>query len=998
MRKYFIIVFLILSNLILVYSQVSQITNFFPQSPNSTAFAINGKIPVNMYKGTPSLSIPLFSNSIGGKPFEISLNYNVKSVKPEIIPTWTGLGWNLEVGGTISRIVNGGVDEVYQNNIPPYNKFSYLDNYSTLDNPSWASQQALQTYSQNNLQYIASNEWGVVPGPDEFILNFCGITGSFYLNEKGQWIGRTRDGRTFKITYGYKYDFKLNEKAILGGDYIAPKTTTIKRILYGFTIIFDDGTEAVFGNDDNALEFTSTDENIDTFNPQVFVSNWYLKEIKFTDNKKILFSYVRDERAVFLNNKGGYVFYNKKDAGPWTNNSSSGGNLNQIGTNRLHNTYLDKIEGEDFIIRFNKSLSNQKEYGDFDYAIGTWGGFYTHHMSSYRNFKHWYKLDNISIEDKMGHVVKSILFNYNNIPSDRLLLNELIINGIEKYKFLYNAQKLPDYLSTSTDEWGYYNGNTLLSSNTSNLSPEQLRDFLKNNYPQSKAPSLSFSRASTLEQVIYPTGGSTYFTYELNTYSKYGEKEITQSPLKISSTANDEFAGGLRIQKIKSCNENNNCFQKNYSYLNDDGRSSGILPYKPLYIIEGSEVSPNLSFWEWSSHSYQRLKDEDNSIGYSKVTEIDDNGGKKETYFTNFDNSDFNDTAGIAYFGWNNIGMYKQLPYTSFSLMRGKPSREILYSSTKKISETTYSYLKHIDYIKSYTFSYKQFGQQFSNPPFVLLDGITYGSLLDAHYVNFNTSFLNQKKTIFENVETTEQNFYNYIYNVPTLTWTTQSDGNVYKTNYKYAFDISNQAMMNAYMVGIPISIDNKLNDKTISKIEVLYPLSLPTVATGSLILPLSSLSYDIQNNTPSTEVTYNKYDSKGNIQQYTTKDGIPTSVVWGYNNTQPIAKVQGATYAQLVSLGLITAIVDASDQDAANPANEPALITALDNFRKNSGLSAYQISTYTYDPLIGVTSITPPSGIREVYIYDTANRLKEIRQDSKTGNLIKEFKYNYKN
>ena len=63
----------------------------------------------------------------------------------------------------------------------------------------------------------------------------------------------------------------------------------------------------------------------------------------------------------------------------------------------------------------------------------------------------------------------------------------------------------------------------------------------------------------------------------------------------------------------------------------------------------------------------------------------------------------------------------------------------------------------------------------------------------------------------------------------------------------------------------------------------------------------------------------------------------------------------------------------------------------------KNSVLSNYSITTYTYDPLVGVTSITPPSGIREVYLYDTANRLKEIREDNATGKILKEFKYNYK-
>ncbi|MDO3427368.1 RHS repeat domain-containing protein, partial [Chryseobacterium sp. APV1] len=60
-------------------------------------------------------------------------------------------------------------------------------------------------------------------------------------------------------------------------------------------------------------------------------------------------------------------------------------------------------------------------------------------------------------------------------------------------------------------------------------------------------------------------------------------------------------------------------------------------------------------------------------------------------------------------------------------------------------------------------------------------------------------------------------------------------------------------------------------------------------------------------------------------------------------------------------------------------------------------------ISTYTYDPLIGVTSITPPSGVRQTYTYDPANRLKEtgVRGKNSAGSYINkkvsENKYNYK-
>ena len=145
------------------------------------------------------------------------------------------------------------------------------------------------------------------------------------------------------------------------------------------------------------------------------------------------------------------------------------------------------------------------------------------------------------------------------------------------------------------------------------------------------------------------------------------------------------------------------------------------------------------------------------------------------------------------------------------------------------------------------------------------------------------------------------------------------------------------------------------------------------------------------------SQVTYDQYDSKGNLLQYTIKSDVPTAIIWGYNQTQPIAKIEGATYAQVS--GLAAAIISASNDDAndavvGNP-KEQDLLIALDAFRTNSALSGYQITTYSYDPLIGVRSITPPSGIREVYIYDTANRLKEVKDIN--GNILKEYQYHYK-
>ncbi|MCJ7932450.1 MAG: hypothetical protein MUW56_02135 [Chryseobacterium sp.] len=196
-------------------------------------------------------------------------------------------------------------------------------------------------------------------------------------------------------------------------------------------------------------------------------------------------------------------------------------------------------------------------------------------------------------------------------------------------------------------------------------------------------------------------------------------------------------------------------------------------------------------------------------------------------------------------------------------------------------------------------------------------------------------------------------------------------------------------------MVGIPLEATEikrqnitDVSGKILSRVETKYDNLL-------MLLPTSVVSYGLQNNTPLTEVTYDKYDSKGNLQQYTTKEGISTVIIWGYNNTQPIAKIENAKLTD-IQQSLITALVSASDTDAAAVPNndETALLNAFKNF-KNS-LSGYQITTYSYDPLIGVRSITPPSGITEYYLYDSANRLEKVVDVN--GKVLKEMKYHYKN
>ena len=122
-------------------------------------------------------------------------------------------------------------------------------------------------------------------------------------------------------------------------------------------------------------------------------------------------------------------------------------------------------------------------------------------------------------------------------------------------------------------------------------------------------------------------------------------------------------------------------------------------------------------------------------------------------------------------------------------------------------------------------------------------------------------------------------------------------------------------------------------------------------------------------------------------------KDGSKIYYVWGYNNSQPIAKIEGYTAVSSAQKSLISAAINASNGDVS-VATENTLRTKLNAIR--TGFPTAQVTTYTYNPLIGITSITDPRGEILYYEYDEFNRLKLIKNSE--GHLLTEQEYNYKN
>ncbi|WP_183549155.1 DUF5977 domain-containing protein [Mucilaginibacter sp. AK015] len=187
-------------------------------------------------------------------------------------------------------------------------------------------------------------------------------------------------------------------------------------------------------------------------------------------------------------------------------------------------------------------------------------------------------------------------------------------------------------------------------------------------------------------------------------------------------------------------------------------------------------------------------------------------------------------------------------------------------------------------------------------------------------------------------------------------------------------------------------------------------------------------------------------YDSYGNLTDQRLKGGVPVSYKWGYaainylyapptsNKIQVIAECKNATSAEFfyenfeeITSGLATGAhtgLHAVSAYAANwtPPNGRAYIISYwyrtagawkykkDNYTGGSssyactGGDAYddvciypvdaQISTYTYDPGLGVNSITDARGETTTFEYDSFHRLVNVRD--RDQNILKNTEYHY--
>lgn len=497
------------------------------------------------------------------------------------------------------------------------------------------------------------------------------------------------------------------------------------------------------------------------------------------------------------------------------------------------------------------------------------------------------------------------------------------------------------------------------------------------------------------------------------------------------------YAGGVRIKEISQHDFNDVLISKKkyvYSRLDDPSKSSGIIvnqykenkyvnedlkkiyTNKKIFKCEMPAGSGTIEVGNVTRHSNTSL----HNFLSSTVSNID-RATVQYGNVTEIDLSATNTTKGKAEHDFlieSDIILTPDL-YLNRPFLMGLLKNKWLYDETNNLvyhEKRNYEFKTNKNSFKDDFKLYRLYTvlENLDFPIYGKDNNICY-EIVHAQF-NDNWHVLKSKEmTNFYSQNDSLKTVEHYNYDEPlhqniTLTKVISPDFSERLNSYSYAHEKGNQYLIDKNMIGIPLeTITTKKKDsadangKVISQALTKYPTSQAEAdaETNGLPLHYEVLSKDLQNATMHKEVSYDKYDDKGNILQYTVKNGVSTMIVWGYNKTQPIAKVEGKfNYLDIDNEAI--AIVTASNNDATAPPNndESTFLTALDTFRRSVEQLArtdVQITTYTYDPLIGVRSITPPSGIREVYIYDTANRLKEIREQSKTGRILKEFKYNYK-
>lgn len=532
-------------------------------------------------------------------------------------------------------------------------------------------------------------------------------------------------------------------------------------------------------------------------------------------------------------------------------------------------------------------------------------------------------------------------------------------------------------------------------------------------------------RMGMLQSIQYPAGGRTEFDYEANRYNYNGRRSD---------------CGGLRIKQVRNISEDGCVKIKSYEYGND---GCGYIPVylyregKQNYFTENktevdiiatlrangvfhptdggysTDSRGAFNICMYNGEFPDRYFDyHSNIVYYDKVTEYmgipTANTGKIDYFFDvkyldyagyEFDESNYsysynpvNNLCISPTDFWDNNKLYHKAIYNKKDGESYSLAKEYWYEYDKMNKGSVFD--MPVFRYKNYMVMPSEFERETEicelRRTFEDLYNV-FGYKIRQYTVGASRLVRQQELTYNENgvISAEKKTSFEPLYLLPIEETIVNSDKTTSVIRNKYPFhftsqniykQMTNQNILSPLVETSKYDSNNKLLEKSIWNYSVI----------NSDYYAPSSYSYQYKDNLPSSRLKYS-YNSANKVDEI-IKDNIENIVyLWGYGE-YPIAEIKNSTLAEVktaasqIGLNLETLVRSFSPDFGKLIALKSKLPNAL-------------FTTYTYKPLIGMTSSTAPDGVTTYYSYDSLGRLQEIYIiENGSKKSIQNCNYHYKN
>jgi len=494
--------------------QEIKLPSVLPPSPEAAAINKNGQMSVGLYNGAAQASIPIHSFKVGGLSLPISLDYSTTGTKVDEIPSRVGMGWTLNAGGVVSRVVHGAPDDQTTRLAVP-------------NSPATPNSSNLTFYLNIN-----PTEYGDPPTndaePDEFRYNAPGLSGKFVLDNSGTPVEIPYTGNKIQVFKGATHYYKV-------------VITNLQGVIYEF----GDGPE----------ETTYSHIYVTGLHGwQTIKTAFYLKKITFPNKDYVSFNY---SAITITSATGASQSVTRSDGGT----NLCNGNPPACATNSYtdlstkvslvtyNSYYLSSINATDGTL-INFSYASRPDYSGDNRVTSV-----TVSIPGSNSTPRTYVFNYIDpTTNSVGSYPGSTLTNQRFFLKEftQIATNPQEITDSIKYVFDYDdVNNLPRRLAYSQDHFGYYNG-----VNNSYALPTTSDGYGWGGYNLAdKTPNPTYAKKGTLVKITYPTGGYEEFQYESNTVPQIQQVQSTSS-ISVSGPGLGESSNNVWTGTINSIQYN----------------------------------------------------------------------------------------------------------------------------------------------------------------------------------------------------------------------------------------------------------------------------------------------------------------------------------------------------------------------------------------------------------------------------------------------------------